>query len=149
MTSVQLIQLNHAGASPSPPCVHERVVQHMELEQHVWRIPSRCHGTRGIPTSLSSSYCPTRSSRFIVPASRKLPWSKVRLWHWTRLFVTFWVQDMPASTIIQQTLLQCSPSFGFKCIANHHVDITIGLGMFANSGFGTSVIELYQYITRD
>jgi hypothetical protein len=56
---------------------------------------------------------------------------------------------MPASTIIQQTLLQCSPSFGFKCIANHHVDITIGLGMFANSGFGTSVIELYQYITRE
>ncbi len=34
-----------------------------------------------------------------------------------------------------------------KCIANH-VD-TIGLGMFANSGFGTTVIELYQYSTRD
>jgi hypothetical protein len=36
-SSVQLniIQLNHAGASPSPPCVHERVVQHMELEQRV------------------------------------------------------------------------------------------------------------------
>ncbi len=25
--------------------------------------------------------------------------------------VTFWVQDMPASTIIQQALIQCSPSF--------------------------------------
>ncbi len=148
MTSVQLVvQLNHAGASPSPPCVHERVVLHMELEQHVWRIPSRCHGTRGIPTSLSSSYCPTRSSRFIVPASRKLPWSKVRLWHWTRLFCHILgpghagLHHHTTDLVTMFTIL-CS-----KCIANH-VD-TIGLGMFANSGFGTTVIELYQYSTRD
>lgn len=35
LSNDRIIHLNHAGASPSPPCVLQTVIEHMELEQRI------------------------------------------------------------------------------------------------------------------